>query len=204
MKSSDPFWTDNFTILFSKHRIHEFWPTKQYSFYEQANAVTRFLIYGGILLSFTNKSSMYILYSLLLVVLIAIIITRKTPPKENKRNMSGNFPELQKMNTKECTEPTENNPFGNVLMNEYDDNPQRPPACNSEDVKEEVNDYFTELNQDPYDIYNRKHSQRQFFSTANTEIPNNQQSFAQWLYGKPDFTCKENALMCKGNEAFGS
>ena len=199
----DPFWTNNFTILFSKQRLHEFWPSQELSFHEKANALTRFLLYAGVLLSFANKSSIYFLFFSLIIILVAIIVTRK-PPVQKSSKKTGNFPKLQRMTHKTCTAPTENNPFGNVLMHEYQDNPQRPPACNSEDVENEIQtNFFDEFTQDPFDIYNTKHSQRQFFSTANTEIPNNQSSFAHWLYGKNGYTCKEKALMCKGNESFG-
>lgn len=206
MNITDPFWTENMTVLFSRKRLHEFWPSAQLSFYEQANAVTRFLIYAGILLSFANKNSMYLVYALLVVIFIAIVVLRKAAPVLSRSSKkSGHFPKLQKMNKKSCTKPTEENPFGNVLMHEYQDNPQRLSACDSEIVKDEVNNkFFSDFNQDPYDVFNRKHSQRQFFSTANTQIPNDQDSFAHWLYGKEGPTCKENALMCKGNEAFGS
>tara|TARA_B110000977_G_C11069873_1_gene489200 strand:- start:516 stop:1136 length:621 start_codon:yes stop_codon:yes gene_type:complete len=205
MKSNDPFWTENFTILFSKSRIHEFWPAKQLSFYEKANAITRFLLYSGILISFANKSSIHFLYSLLLIILLSIVVLRKSPPPKSNPSKSNNIPELQKMNNnQQCTKPTRNNPFGNVLMNEYQDNPQRSSACNTEDVRSEIkNNFLNDFIQDPFDIYNKKHSQRQFFSTANTQIPNNQSSFAHWLYGQDGYTCKENALSCKGNEAFG-
>ena len=205
MKSSDPFWTEDFNVLFSKQRLHEFWPSKQLSFYEQSNAITRFLLYAGVLLSFANKNTIYLLFSVILIILLAIVVKRKELATKKKLTKTGTFPKLQKMIKKNCTEPTNNNPFGNVLMNEYQDNPERNPACDIKDVENEIKDkFFNDFTQDPFDVYNRKHSQRQFFSTANTEIPNNQSSFAQWLYGNPGQTCKEKAIMCKGTEAFGS
>lgn len=199
---SDPFWTKNIKILFAHERLLEFWPSQQLNFHEQANASSRFLLYSGILLSIANKNSIYFLFSFLLIILLAIIVHRK--PMKIYSSSIGNFPLKQKMIDKTCTEPTDENPFANVLMNEYQDNPQRAPACDSDTVSEQVKDkFFNDFIQDPFDVFNRKHSQRQFFSTANTIIPNDQTSFAHWLYGQQGQTCKENALMCKGNEAFG-
>lgn len=202
MKSSDPFWTTHIPILFARERLLEFWPSKQLSFHEQANASTRFLLYSGVLLSIANQSTSFFLFACILVTLIAIVILKK-PMKKTHNNKSGNFPEKQSMISKECTQPTDENPFGNVLMNEYQDNPLRNPACDTNEVEAEINDkFFSDFVQDPFDVFNKKHSQRQFFSTANTSIPNNQDAFAQWLYGKSGPTCKEKALMCKGNEGF--
>ena len=50
------------------------------------------------------------------------------------------------------------------------------------EVKEDVKHaFFDGFQQNPYDLYNNKHSQRQFFSVANTTVPNNQESFAQFV-----------------------
>ena len=204
MKAGDPFWTNKIDVLFDKKRLREFWPSPQLSFSENGNAITRFLLYAGILLSFANKNMTYLIYSFLLIVLLAIVIL-KADGKYNYSNKSGNIPEIQQIVPKQCTKPSVNNPFANVLMNEYEDNPQRKAACDSEEYSQDINQkFFTDFNQDPYDIFNKKHSQRQFFSTPVTTIPNDQNSFAHWLYGNANKTCKEEALMCKGNEAFGS
>ena len=39
--------------------------------------------------------------------------------------------------------------------------------------------------------------QRHFFTTANTTIPNDQKSFAEFAYGTGP-TCKENGIKCAG------
>ena len=40
-------------------------------------------------------------------------------------------------------------------------------------------------------IFSKNNSQRQFYTTPVTTIPNDQKSFANWLYKTPP-TCKEN------------
>ena len=103
------------------------------------------------------------------------------------------------MTSKECQKPTKDNPMANYLLTDPKD---RPPACPSEEVVEAIDDtFFAQFDRDPFDIFNKKHSQRQFFSTANTESMNDQQGFATWLYGNSNKTCKENPSMCTGMES---
>ena len=50
------------------------------------------------------------------------------------------------------------------------------------------------------DIYNNRNSQRQYYTMPNTQIPNDQTSFARWLYATPP-SCKEgNGLQCAANQ----
>ena len=36
------------------------------------------------------------------------------------------------------------------------------------------------------DVFGKRNSQRQFYTMPNTEVPNSQDEFAKWLYGKPE------------------
>ena len=99
-----------------------------------------------------------------------------------------------------CTKPTRENPFMNVTMNEYAENPKRDKACKlNNKVNEYIDQYFNEdLYRSVDDIYNKNASERQYYTMPVTEIPNNQDKFAQWLYGNDEKTCKEgNLLKCK-------
>ena len=56
------------------------------------------------------------------------------------------------------------------------------------------------LFRDISDIFGKNNSQRQFFSVPGGSIPNDQGSFAKWLYSTPP-TCKEgNGLQCAANQ----
>lgn len=96
-----------------------------------------------------------------------------------------------------CQAPTSENPFMNVTMADLMDNTKRPRACSlSESVETEIDDAFGEkylpnIN----DPFNRKHSQRQFYTMPSTTIPNDQTAFAKFLYPLSE-TCKENPLHC--------
>lgn len=92
-----------------------------------------------------------------------------------------------------CRAPTTNNPFMNPDVTEFGQvNP--PVACNADDddIKENINVNFNhELFRDVDELFDKKNSQRQFYTIPNTAIPNNQTEFAQWLYNIPS-TCKED------------
>lgn len=92
------------------------------------------------------------------------------------------------------TGPTAANPFMNVLMTEYSDSPLRAPAKSTDSgrVGSELDQYFdTMFNRDPGDVFQKTQSQRQFITMPSTSIPNDQESYMNWLYRTPGQTCKE-------------
>lgn len=100
---------------------------------------------------------------------------------------------------KGCTRPTKNNPFMNVTINEYVDNPRRPPACPVPEVTDEIDLNFQDtLFKDVDDVYQRSTAIRNYHTVPSTTIPNAQDDFARWCYGNSSKTCKEgNGLACK-------
>lgn len=93
-----------------------------------------------------------------------------------------------------ATAPTAANPFMNVTVDEIKYNPQRPAAEDASSLQNRLtlDDFFrTEFNRDAGDVFGKNQSQRQFVTMPATTIPNDQGSFAQWLYGNPGKTCKE-------------
>jgi len=108
--------------------------------------------------------------------------------------------ELNKHISDEYVKPTKANPFSNVLMNEYTDDPTRkaaPPSFNpvvmddiTNNVKKMVqsenptiHNTSKQLFGDLYNQFDLDQSNRSFFSNPNTKIPNDQGSFADFLYG---------------------
>jgi hypothetical protein len=92
------------------------------------------------------------------------------------------------------TYPTARNPFMNVLADEVRYNPGRPPAASVLDpsVKISLDDFFrTEFARDPTDVFGRSQSQREFITMPSTSIPNDIESYQNWLYKIPGKTCKE-------------
>jgi len=99
-----------------------------------------------------------------------------------------------------ATQPTSNNPFMNVLIDELKYNPTRPAANSVLDplVQTTLADYFkTEFYADPTDVFGRNQGQRQWVTMPSTSIPNDVNSYQNWLYMIPFKTCKEgNSAAC--------
>ena len=199
----DQLWTKNIKVLFKRNRLKEFWPSKKYHFNENVNAITRFILYLGIILMLFKNDILFFILSLLIISIVGYIASKNQPISKYKSVIPDHqCPEMNKMIIKDCTMPTKNNPFANPMLR---DDPNRPPACAYDNVKDQINDaFFSNFQQNPFDIFDKKHSQRQFFSVPNTTIPNDQEGFATWLYGgKNKKICKENNFVCTGTEAFG-
>ena len=108
------------------------------------------------------------------------------------------------------------NPFSNVLMTDYDYNPDKKPAPPSfnQNVNEEIltsaKKMVQEINHDQPNIQDKlfrslgeemvfEQSLRPFHSTSSTTIPNDQQAFAEFCYGSM-ISCKEgNQFDCARN-----
>jgi hypothetical protein len=90
--------------------------------------------------------------------------------------------------------PTAKNPFMNVLIDELMYNPTRPMAKSIFDpsVKATLEEFFrTDFYSDPTDVFGKTQSQRQFVTMPSTSIPNDVDSYQNWLYRIPGKTCKE-------------
>jgi hypothetical protein len=82
----------------------------------------------------------------------------------------------------------------NILLDDIKYNPQRPAASHVDqpDVAQTMDDYFRiQWFSDPTDVFGKNQGQRQFITQPSTTVPNDQGSFADWLYKIPGKTCKE-------------
>ena len=99
------------------------------------------------------------------------------------------------------TYPNDKNPFMNVLVDEIKYNPKRAPAASVLDpsVNAQLDDFFkTQFINDPTDVFGKSQSQREFYVMPVTSIPNDQDSYQNWLYRIPGKTCKEGGYSCTG------
>jgi hypothetical protein len=94
------------------------------------------------------------------------------------------------------------NPFNNVLVNEimYAPTRKEAPDITTHEAKLAMDDFFrVQWYSDPTDVFGKSQSQRQFITQPSTSIPNDQQSYQEWLYKIPGKTCKEgNTDACYG------
>jgi hypothetical protein len=87
----------------------------------------------------------------------------------------------------------------NVMLNDYVANPRRPAACDIQDpsvvadAERLHDDAGNGLPRNSDDIFHRSASSRQFVTNPITTIPNDQGTFAQWLYGQGPRTKRNNS-----------
>ena len=88
----------------------------------------------------------------------------------------------------------------NVLVNEVKDMPLKPPAVevDTPEMARAMSDVFqTRMYGDPTDVFQHNQSQRTWVVQPSTSIPNDRDSFQNWLYRVPGKTCKEgNSAAC--------
>lgn len=109
----------------------------------------------------------------------------------------------------EFKEGNKKNPFSNVLLPQINEDPERkaaPPSFNvdvDEDITRNVKKAVQMMNPtikntnhqlfgDLYQDFELTQSNRQFFSTANTRVTNDQGAFAEYLYNDLKFSAKES------------
>ncbi|VBB18293.1 hypothetical protein YASMINEVIRUS_756 [Yasminevirus sp. GU-2018] len=115
---------------------------------------------------------------------------------EKKRNIKYSLDEMRLYESAKCRKPTVDNPFMNPSVADFNSE-DVPVACNAddEDIKKSIDLKFNEdLYRDIEDVFDRKNSQRQFYTIAHN-IPNDQEAFAKWCYKFPT-TCKTNQERC--------
>lgn len=203
------FWLENPNALLNKQYITELWPNSDFNLARKLNAITRLIIILAILGYFLTKSIYIPVSAVVSIIVLVIIFKSKNKNKEGfvgafKRNAS--ISEIGKVLEKEFTLPTKKNPVMNVLMNEYKENPHRKPAAPAynDEVEEEINEKAKQdirIFKNLGDNLSFENSMRNFYTTPNTQIPNNQKDFALFCYGNMT-SCKEgDALQCSKNNA---
>ena len=207
---SDPFWYEEVPILWDSDRLIEFFPNMQMSLAEKLNAIVRFGVYAGFLLALVRSSfvGLYLPIALLLVTKVlydqnseqaATIRVAPLQTVDEDIIVSG-LPDHNPttlINGEECVKPTEDNPFGNLLLSDLKHDPKRPAACPITDsrVAAQAEDKFTSnLWTDVDDVYGRKNASRAFYTMPVTEACNDQTGFAKWLYGNQG-NCKDNGMV---------
>ena len=212
-----PFWSNDPTILFNKDAIFQVWPFPTMTFESKMNAISRLVIILSTLgFIFTMKFNFLIIGAITLAIIFSIYRYRKqtiiTGLKENfaqRKKKSESVPApvvsnpvtLENVLRSEFYPTTKKNPFGNVLLTDIMDNPDRQAAAPS--FNPEVSDEITsavkkqtqmlypgikntnkQLYGDLYDNFQLDTDLMQrFYSTANSRVTNDQGAYGQWLYG---------------------
>ena len=204
---NNSFWLENPNVLLNKNYITEIWPQDNFDLDRKLNSITRLILILAILgFLFTKSSYIIVSAAVSIVVLVMIHKSKSASKKEGMANLDVklNKEDFEELLNEEFTMPTKKNPLMNVLMGEYKENPKRKPAAPV--YNEEVLDDATKKSRKDERLYKNlgdnltfQNSLRNFYSTANTSIPNNQKDFANFCYGNMP-SCKEgDEFMCEKN-----
>jgi hypothetical protein len=228
MNSCPPFWAEKPSVLFEQaNDFFPFHAGARRCTTTALNSFTRFGILLGIVLALMVRSTAYLWLGVGIAIVAAAayygMVQNGSVREEQFENAAPSsavavkalpaFPDNKLVvgteaadeyledviGSKERTEPTAANPFMNVLLAEVGDDPTRPPAQNAEFLKRQFSTEFKDrVYGDPGDVFQKNQSQRIWAVQPNTNIPNDQESFQNWLFRTPGRTCKEgNAGACK-------
>lgn len=184
----DKIWYEDIVaFVLNKENIAKFLPDKSYTLTENLNASLRFAIYFTILVLVIKRDERVLWFPLIVALITIAIYNNEKKELDAKKELFDklNIDERRFTQEKFCYKPTKDNPFMNVSLSDINTFPNRPPACNitKKTVKREVASLFDNgLYRDVDDIFNKKASDRQFYTTPITTIPNHQSKFAEWLY----------------------
>lgn len=210
-----PIWFNEPTILFDKESMLQLWPSKEMTFEEKLNAISRLVILMSILgFVITGNWKLIIIGIITLVVIFTVYKLRKQKlvssmikkegfshgPSKQSGEMTTNPITLESILKTEFHPTTKKNPFGNVLLTDIVDNPNRKAAAPSfnPDVYDDINKMVKKQTQmlnpgiintnkqlygDLKDNYDLDNSMMRFYSTANSRVENDQGAYSQWLYG---------------------
>lgn len=195
--ANDVFWSMDLSILWDKNRLIEFFPTKDMTLNEKMNSIARLSVYATLVLVI-YKGQLWPLYIGLLGMAMSLFLQNSSNESNinSDKYISAELNKIEGETTDLCTAPTKDNPFMNISVNEYIDNPTRSGACDPKTVSEETEAHFNvNLYKDVDDLFGKNNSQRMFVTNPITTIPNDQQNFAKWLYSTPS-TCKEDQENC--------
>jgi hypothetical protein len=189
-------WFKDPRNFINEQNYDKFFPSSAMTYAEKLNSILRLSIYFSLILLILKKDSNILFIPILTGVFTFFLYSNVN----NKKKSEETF--LNKMNlykdpyTKEvCSRPTPENPFMNVLMSDYKLNPKRTKACNvsNGNIKKEAQQYFNKnLYRDVGDIFQKNASDRNWYTTASTTIPNDDSAFKNYLY-KIGPTCKEGS-----------
>lgn len=216
-----PFWFNDPSILFNKEYILQIWPTQQMTFEQKLNAISRIVILMSILgFIFTRNWNLIIIGIITLAIIFTIYKLRKQTIVNSLLKTEG-FKNKSSSNSKSLSSgqmlkdpvtlenilrsnfhpTTKKNPFGNVLLTEINDTPNRLAAAPSfnPDVYDEIDSAVKKQTQmlnpgiintnkqlygDLKDNYDLDNSMMRFYSMPNTRVANDQGAFASWLYSE--------------------
>jgi hypothetical protein len=209
--NGDHSWVDDPSILIHRSRFIEFFPAKAMSHAEKLNALVRFSFYTSILIYlYQQVAIIFVLPVMAMFITYYIHSVKKqsgqSPLDDIGTGEGGLTTAVVRRGKRKCVNPTPNNPFMNVMITDYREDPDRPEACDIEEkaVVDQANKYWWKKQYTDVDkVFRRNTQDRQWVTNPSTTIPNDRDTFSRWVYGgtpscKTDVTNCEPAFMYQG------
>jgi len=227
-----PFWAENPNVLFQQDYIFEFFPVDSMTFEQKLNAVSRTVIILTLISFLYTRSIRLVAISVVSLFCIFLMFYYQSDKDQKKRvRFSEGFqsslppdPAISyfenqgiKVQPDIVFDPIQpNNPLSNVLLPDYDYNPNKKPAPPTyqpninDDILNNAKQMVIRSNPGQPDIADKlfndlgdefvfQQSMQPFYSNASTTIPNDQGAFADFCYGSM-ISCKEgNMFACARN-----
>jgi hypothetical protein len=163
--------------IFKSDDLLKFWPTSNQTAKDRMLATTRFIIYSTCIVYFIQGDSRVFALGIL-VIAVLIYLQKNNMIVDGKRSIAnGRTPSAIQP---DVTLPTRDNPMGNVLLNEYVDNPDRPSAAWYPSVRTEVQQQWSDIH--PFERV--RDAERNFYTMPVSTIPGDQTAFAEASFGK--------------------
>ena len=207
------FWFHQPSILYEKQYLSEIFPFKRFDIIRKLNSIMRLFIIYSVIMYMIKRDSRYLLLPGVIGILTYFIWKRQSDTtnheitKQSINDQLGDLVQLNDLET-ECSVPTKENPFMNPSFNDYGNGKEKPRSCpsyNNIGMQRRMDELFNEdVYRDINDIFDTNNGKRQFYTVPGSQVPNDQGSYAQWLYGTPG-TCKEgtNPIACLQRSGMG-
>lgn len=233
-KDEPKFWSNDPNVLLNQKYIFEFFPTENMTYEQKMNAISRLIIVLSVV-------GFVATYNIRLLIIAIIILTSIFLLYRFQMGEKEKF-ETKKIDLEKTTEgfedtmvatynnkgvpipdpatvfdePTPMNPFSNVMMTDYVDNPNKKPAAPannplvSKDIVGQakqmvINSYpdfpgiENKIFRDLGDEITFEQSLRPFYSNPATTIPNDQKAFLDFCYGSMVSAKEGNAFALARN-----
>jgi len=218
--SGCPFWSRDPNVLLQPDHILEFFPVDTMTYEEKLNAVSRTVILLTLVSFLITRNLRILIIGAITLGAIYIMYQYHINEKEKEGFGDAGLDYLLENNIPVSPDvfdiPDSTNPFNNVLIPDYDYNPNKKPAgpidnlTVQDNILEQAKQMVIESNPGQPDLADKlfvdlgdeyvfEQSLRQFNSNPSTTIPNDQGAFAQFCYGSM-ISCKEgNLFACARN-----
>jgi hypothetical protein len=179
----------------------DFVPLVNMSFKNKLIAIANLIMLISVIFSLIYRNLIFVLFGIILLIFLFYINLHHEKVKIDTHETLTDR-NLSIVDNKICVKPSLSNPFMNPNVVDYNNINNDIKSCpyDNTTIKDNIDAFFKQdLYKDINDIFENNFSKRQFYTVPATTIPNDRQSFQDWLYYR-DKSCKENnGFQCYNN-----